>query len=557
MRRRPPSRSFSLLPFVPLLLLGAGLEAACSIESDRATPGDSVLSTEGPNAEKGVPQGPGSDSGAGRADGAAPPRDDASAPGEPSPLDDAGAIDPDSGALEEPPPPPPPPPGTLATDFVDYDVNHILVTGQSNSVATGGGAVLSPTQPFGNLRFDTGVMPMKGCDGDGCRTYDPPSSFQPLVQNDGFYGGLAETSTSGLANEISFLAQNVFKFGTREGYPTKHDVLTSIHGRSGNTYYCLRKGFCPYNEARGHFSPFSQGMMEVNSAKTIAANTGRSYAVRAVVVIHGESDHYSYERPQGHTEFPMNGSDGVPGKIKDYKDALLEWQRDYDASVKAITGQAHDIPLFLSAVSGWTTTRTSRLVQWQLDAHIAAPGKVIYVTPAYPMNVMNDCNHFSPAGERQLGEYFAKAYAKVVLSHQTWEPVRPKTITRGAGAESNVITVKYHVPAPPLAFDTNLVVAADNMGFDVLDDGVMVPIASVILTGPDTVKITLQSAPSGVNMRLRYAQNQNVDAGRRCIGNGLVYGPGARGNLRDSDDTPSHYGYALYNWGANFDFAIP
>ena len=28
-------------------------------------------------------------------------------------------------------------------------------------------------------------------------------------------------------------------------------------------------------------------------------------------------------------------------------------------------------------------------------------------------------------------------------------------------------------------------------------------------------------------------------------------------NLRDSDATPSRYGYDLWNWGANFDFAAP
>ena len=58
-------------------------------------------------------------------------------------------------------------------------------------------------------------------------------------------------------------------------------------------------------------------------------------------------------------------------------------------------------------------------------------------------------------------------------------------------------------------------------------------------------------------MRLRYAQNQDVNPATRCIGPGTVYGGGARGNVRDSDATPSRYGYDLWNWGANFDFAVP
>jgi len=480
------------------------------------------------------------------------------APGTDGAIDDAdGGVIVDSGTDTGIVDPPDPPTGPLSVDYVDYQINHVLVTGQSNSVATGGGAALSTTQPYGNLRFDTGVMSMTQCDGNGCKAYAPPGSFVPLIQADGFYGGTtkAETTTSGLADEISYLAQERYEFGSpdRPTYPTKHDVLASVHGRSGNTYACLRKGFCNYNLARGHISPFGQGTSEVTDAKALAGAAGKSYVVRAVVTVHGESDHYAYERAGGHTEFPMNGSDGTPGKIKDYKDALVEWQQDYEAMAKGITGQAQPVPMFLNAVSGWTTTRTSRLVQMQLDAHIAAPGKVIYVTPAYPFGVMNDCNHFSPAGERQLGEYFGKVYAKVVFGHKTWEPVRPQTITRGAGAQSKVITVKYHVPEPPLVFDTTRVVAAPNMGFDVVDNGVMLTVSNVSIISADTVAITVVEEPTGVNLRLRYAQNQVTG---QCIGPGLVYSGGARGNLRDSDATPSKYGYSLFNWGANFDFPV-
>ena len=183
------------------------------------------------------------------------------------------------------------------------------------------------------------------------------------------------------------------------------------------------------------------------------------------ISIHGESDHYAYA--EGAPEFPLPGTDGVPNKIKDYSDGLVEWQEDYDSSVKAITGQAQDVPLFISAISGWTSTRTSKVAQWQLDAHIRAPGKVVLVTPAYPMSVNNDCLHFSAAGERRLGEYFAKAYARVVFAGETWEPVRPKNIARAG----NVVTVTYHVPVPPLTLDTVHVTNPGNYGFDFLDNG--------------------------------------------------------------------------------------
>jgi hypothetical protein len=232
--------------------------------------------------------------------------------------------------------------------------------------------------------------------------------------------------------------------------------------------------------------------------------------------------------------------------------------------VKAITGQTQNVPLLISGLSGFTTTRTSQVLQWQLDAHIAAPGKVVYVTSGYAFSVRNDCLHYDNHGYRRLGEYFAKVYAKIVFGGETWEPVRPKLITRAG----NVVTVKYYVPAPPLVIDTVHVTNPNaagepapfdlgKLGFDFVDNGTLVAISSVVVSAADTVTITLAAQPSGTNMRLRYAQNQDTNPATRCIGPGTVFRGGARGNLRDSDATPSQYGYDLWNWGVSFDSAVP
>src|SRR5689334_14232965 len=99
-----------------------------------------------------------------------------------------------------------------------------------------------------------------------------------------------------------------YMIGARPDYPAKHDVLVSGHGRSGNTYWCVRKGGCPYDSdpppaGRGKTIPFEQGTAfsagafaghgEVADAKALATAAGKTYAVRAVLAIHGESDHYA------------------------------------------------------------------------------------------------------------------------------------------------------------------------------------------------------------------------------------------------------------------------
>lgn len=409
--------------------------------------------------------------------------------------------------------------------YKHYDINHIGITGQSNSVALSAGPI-TLTQPYNNLSFNSGVMPMQDCDGAGCKSYSNPSSFIPLVEGDAFfYGSYAETLSSGFANEVSKLH-------------SAHTSLVSIHGRSGNTYWCLRKGGCNYKPS--YLVPFTQGMQEIKDAKLIASSLNKSYIVRAILTVHGESDHYSYTL--GNQEFPLYGTDGIPNKIKNYADALLEWQSDYEAGAKSITGQAEKVPLFISQISGWNDTRESQVAQMQLDAHIRSNGNVILVTPGYLFTFLSDCKHYTSHSQRRLGEYFGKVYHQVIVEGKRWEPVRPKTITKNG----NQLIIKYYVPTPPLVLDTDSITNPGNYGFDFVDD-LGTTISQVNITGADTITITL-SRPPGNNAKLTYAQNQLPNT---CIGI-----DGARGNVRDSDNTPSQYGYKLYNYGVMFNIKI-
>jgi hypothetical protein len=379
------------------------------------------------------------------------------------------------------------------------------------------------------------------CDGVGCYGYADPAALVPLVQGDVYFDYAVETPGNGLADEISNLATSRFLL-------PKHDVLVSIHGRSGTSYWCLRKGGCNY-KPNTVLVAYDQGMKEVTSAKALAAAAGKTYVVRAVVTIHGEADHAGYV--SGTPEFPNAGTDGTPNAVKDYADALIEWQKDYEAGIKAITAQAQSVPLFVMGLSGWNDSKTSKIPGMQIDAHERAPGKVVLVGPGYPLSFASDCIHYDSAGERRAGEYVAKVYAQTILAGQPWEPVRPKTVGRVGSA----ITVKMFVPVPPLVLDTVKVTDPGANGFEFLDDSGATPaITSVAITAPDTVTITLAATPTGGQRRLTYAQNQTPAT---CIGPGIVRAGGARGNVRDSDATPSKYGYDLSNWAVPFDVAVP
>ena len=61
---------------------------------------------------------------------------------------------------------------------------------------------------------------------------------------------------------------------------------------------------------------------------------------------------------------------------------------------------------------------------------------------------------------------------------------------------------------------------------------------------------SIATGANAANRRLRYAFTGIANAR-----GGPTSGP--RGNLRDSDATPSRNGYALYNWCIHFDEAVP
>jgi hypothetical protein len=375
---------------------------------------------------------------------------------------------------------------------VAADLHHLLISGQSLSCGATS-PVVSSEQIYGNLSFNTGVR----AGGVGL------TSFIALVET--WDGSQGETIASGLANMLSEQAQQNGE---------SHVTLASAHGVGGQPYSALKKGTAPY----------ANGMAQVTAAVAIAAMNGQKHAVRALAIVHGESDH-------------------VANNLG-YTDDLLAWQSDYEADVAVITGATGPLPMFLCQMSSFTKygSATSRIPAAQLRAAKARPERVFVVGPKYFMPY-TDGVHLTGDGERWLGEYYAKAYRKVLIDGERWSPVQPESVVR----EGAVITIRFAVPAPPLVFDELLVSNPGNYGFEFSDaSGAPPAITEVALVDDVTVRVTLASAPVGGNRRIRYAHTGVA---------GQPAGPttGARGNLRDSDGAASLHGYLLYNWAVHFD----
>src|SRR5262249_4928504 len=145
------------------------------------------------------------------------------------------------------------------------DINHVLSTGQSLSVGAASGPPISTTQPYANTMFSRGLQP-----GGTMLT-----AFAPLVE-----GPDVETMSSGMSSLVTKMAREELLVGQPEG-KRSHDILMSLHGVGGIAYSGLKKGT----------APFTNGIAQARAAFDLAKAANKSYVVRAVTNVHGETDH--------------------------------------------------------------------------------------------------------------------------------------------------------------------------------------------------------------------------------------------------------------------------
>ena len=185
----------------------------------------------------------------------------------------------------------------------------------------------------------------------------------------------------------------------------------------------------------------------------------------------------------------------------------------------------------------------------QLQATTENPSKIFLVTPKYIFDYSAG-PHLTNYSYRKLGEYYGKVMKKVLVDNQIWKPLTIESVI----IYDNIIKAKFYVPQPPLQFDTENVMLTNNYGFEYFDDANSASIVNVTITDPTTVTITLNQTPTGKNMELAYAYTGKPGAkpGRNSTDS-------PKGNLCDSDTTPTFYDYStsklgntLNNWCMTF-----
>ena len=158
-------------------------------------------------------------------------------------------------------------------------------------------------------------------------------------------------------------------------------------------------------------------------------------------------------------------------------------------------------------------------------------------------------------GYDRLGDKYGEVYYEFVVLRHDWQPLQPVSV----GRTGKVITVNFHVPAPPLAWDDGVPAPhravhtawANGRGFEVQNRTGDVRIVATAIRG-NSVEISLADDPGPAGLVVRYAMTQDGVGPQGGRAGGRV------GQLRDSDPW---IGYATkrpqYNYALSFVLPVP
>jgi hypothetical protein len=389
-----------------------------------------------------------------------------------------------------------------------WDWVGVVGTGQSLAVGGHGNAPAMPiggtSQRFGNLKLSLGSATVPPFDpNNGALSMVPlvetlraiatgyPSPYPRNIYGQSFHTAMADEITS-----LVMGAQS-------RSYVTAHTAV----GEAGQPISVLQKGAADTGSTG---RAYAASLFEVAAIARLARAQNKSYGVGAVVLTHGESD---------------------AGSATFEADMVRLWQ-SYNQDLRALTSQTTPIPMLLSQQHSEPTNTGSSsagtLAQWRIGLN--HPGDIICTGPKYQYAYVNDNIHLTNPDYERLGEKYGEVFFQRVVLGNAWQPLQPIGVERSG----RVITVRFHVPAPPLAWDTTLAMPhqsaytewAQGRGFEVRAGTTRVAISSVAIAG-DSVQITCATDPPASGLVIGYA----ATADGTVRANGTV----RWGQLRDSD----------------------
>lgn len=378
--------------------------------------------------------------------------------------------------------------------------NYSFATGQSLAAGAFGTPALSTSQPYSNQATTRlGVLSPYTSASDGADQERPSCAF---------------------INSLTFLS------------PAQ--AFASIHrfyGAAGTAYSGLKKG--------GSSGVYEEHITTITNLHNAQIATG---GIRCVcfMVVHGETD------------------DDLDTTYAQYLADLKEWVDNFDTDIRAITGQAERVLLITDQLASFTKNgnATSGIPIAQLSASRERDyiNRIFCAGPKYQFSYHDGVHLADGTQYRRCGEQLAKVADYVLRQGKIWYPLSPGAVH----VNGNDIEIAFRVPAPPLVFDTTRVALKANYGFEYYDPNGGGPVINGLPSLIDgyRVRVPLSGPPrSGSRIRYAFTGTPGHWAGPGFGLNGANDSGSARGNLRDSDSSPSLYGNEMFNWCVHFDEA--
>lgn len=404
------------------------------------------------------------------------------------------------------------------------DYMHIFSYGQSLSRGSTGVPLRSTSQPYGNKTFLSGVLirPLGGNSDIGATAVYDPSGFKPLVEERPGTHPSGETPTSSALNGLGDL------IAAGGGDPLDYSFIGSAPGWGGQPIVNLMK-----NAPSTSF--IWDGMMtQVRDAMALAAAEGKSYSVWGMLWAQGEND--------------------AGTEVKVYYDALIKLKNEFATEVSSITGQRFIPPLFTYQTGAHR--RYSRNDMPVAVAQLKAArddDDIVMVCPIYHLPHSSDNLHLTNDSYVQFGKYYSKAFYQTIFEKKPWKPLWPERIIW----QGRIIDISFNVPDGLLTWDTVLVSAAPNYGFDVWRN------SSEITNAVNSVSLSADGRRVKIKLNISPLPGDRLTYGRGRVDDPLTGGPltGPRGNLRDQSGDADNYidgaGIRRYmhNWCVMFETA--
>lgn len=402
----------------------------------------------------------------------------------------------------------------------NYDINVILVGGQSLSIGADGYPVLTKTQPFANIMLG-GSINSKVSGDTTWQAVGGSLIFQPAVANvlDGAGNVLNDAAVLALGYSppagnrgegLGVSCANMLTWLYSQHFNRQPVFLVINVGVTGKNIAQLSSGASP-----NYFALIGDAFTK---AKTLATSAGKSIALTHILWVQGEAD------------------EGATAK-DDYKDALIQWRDDVEAQAVAHLSNPSGVPVpifthqpggLFGASFGVANVETA-LAELPLEQPNWYNFGPIY---GYT-NVSDTDGHMPTNGHRWAGCQAAKCMFQATGLGRNPLPNFVDSVT----VRGRTVLMSVNLDTPPVqrrqVYATYTSLIYDTLGIDFRDDLGVVAVApdSVQIAGDATIIAVLGREPSG-DLIVRGGDYH-----------GGVPDHQGRINVADSDPTVAFYAY--------------